>query len=59
LIYNSQSEEVPVDQPNAMTAALQRRKCKVTETILPGSGHAGGGYWDTVKADVIAFIKSE
>jgi acetyl esterase/lipase len=55
LMYNSQNELVPVDQPNAMAAALQQHNCKVTKTIFPGTEHAGD-YWEAVKADVIAFI---
>ena len=55
LMYNSQSELVPIDQPTAMAAALLQHNCKVTETIFPGTGHAGD-YWEAVKANVIAFI---
>ena len=58
LMYNSSNELVPVDQPNAMTAALQQQNCKVTTTIFTGTEHAGA-YWEAVKADVAAFINSE
>ncbi len=58
MVFNSDNELVPVDQPAAMTAALQRRKCKVTETILSGTEHAGA-YWEIVKQSVIDFINAE
>lgn len=55
LIFNSNRELVPVDQPAAMTSALEARDCRVTTTILPGTKHASK-YWSKVAATVTSFI---
>ena len=39
LVFNSSAEEMPVQQADAMTAALKAAGCKVTESILGGNKH--------------------
>jgi acetyl esterase len=55
LIFNSDAELIPLDQPNAMEAALQQNGCPVTKTILPGTDHAFS-YWGDVKPAIASFI---
>jgi acetyl esterase/lipase len=57
LLYNSQSELIPLDQPNAMIAALNNQGCIVKPTIIPGTIHAFG-YWSTVRPAIVTFVKS-
>ncbi len=57
LLYNSADKLMPLDQPSAMTAALQANGCNVNEIIVPGSEHAFD-YWDDVSANVIATIQA-
>ncbi len=56
LIYNSTEEVVPLDQPNAMTAWLQEKACKVAENLVAGKLHAYG-YWKQVQEQIFAFIR--
>ena len=57
LIYNSSNELMPLDQPSAMTAALEANGCNVNEIILPGGAHAFD-YWGEVSSNVIATIQA-
>jgi acetyl esterase/lipase len=58
LIFNSTDELIPIAQANLMTAALEAGGCPVTETIVPGKGHATQ-YWETVREEVFGFIASQ
>jgi acetyl esterase/lipase len=55
LIFNSEHEVMPLDQPAAMTATLEREACPVTEKIIPGELHAFA-YWKQVQEQIVAFI---
>jgi hypothetical protein len=57
LIFNSETELMPLDQPKAMTGALEANSCKVTKEIVPGTKHAFE-YWATVKKTIFAFIRA-
>ncbi len=52
LLVNSSDELMPLDQPTAMVDALQPKKCRVAERILPGDRHSIG-YWSTISPTVI------
>ena len=54
-VYNSATEVQPVSQADAMTAALTAQGVPVTETIVPGHGHAWA-YWKAIRAQVIAAV---
>ena len=54
-VYNSAAELQPVSQADTMTAALRAQGIPVTETIVPGHGHAWA-YWKTIRAQVIATV---
>jgi acetyl esterase/lipase len=58
LIFNSQEELMPLNQPTAMKTALETNGCGVKETIVPGKEHAFY-YWRAVKPSVISFIQSQ
>jgi acetyl esterase/lipase len=57
LIFNSQSELIPLDQPTAMDNALRAAGCHDTKTIVPGSEHAFA-YWGKVKPAIVSFIQA-
>ena len=57
LLFNSENELMPLDQPASMTATLLANGCNVQETIVPGTGHAYD-YWNTVVQQVIATIQA-
>jgi acetyl esterase/lipase len=57
LVFNSQQEIVPLDQPTALVTHLEQEGCPVTETIVPGNKHAFA-YWSTVFTQVTAFLHS-
>jgi acetyl esterase/lipase len=57
LIFNSETEVMPLDQPAAMKATLEKEGCPVTETIVPGSLHAFA-YWKTEQPQIFAFINA-
>ena len=54
-VYNSAAELQPVSQADTMTAALTAQAIPVTETIVPGHGHAWA-YWKTIRSQVIAAV---
>lgn len=58
LLYNSADELMPLDQPDAMTSALEANGCNVTFITMPGTGHAYD-YWDDVASNVVATIQAD
>jgi acetyl esterase len=55
LMFNSREEPMPLDQLEAMAAALKRRGCRFEEHVLSGAKHAFG-YWSRVSQALAAFI---
>jgi acetyl esterase/lipase len=55
LMVNSESEEMPIDQPDAMKAGLEAVGFVPTYKVLPGKYHAFA-YWKRVEGEVYAFI---
>jgi acetyl esterase/lipase len=54
-MVNSELEEMPIDQPNAMKAGLEAAGFVPTFKVLPGRYHAFA-YWKRVEGEVYAFI---
>jgi len=57
LLFNSENELMPLDQPASMTVALAADGCNVEESIVPGTGHAYD-YWNGVVQQVISTIQA-
>jgi acetyl esterase/lipase len=58
LMFNSEHELMPLNQPEAMKATLEAQGCAVSEQIVPGTTHSFG-YWPTVRSNVVSFIASQ
>jgi acetyl esterase/lipase len=58
LLFNSETELIPLSQAQEMYTNLQAAKCNATLQVLPGTAHAFA-YWDNVASAVFSFIKSE
>lgn len=56
-VFNSAEELIPLDQPEAIDAALEAEECSVETTILPNNKHAKE-YWETVAGEVFSFVAS-
>ncbi len=57
LLFNSQRELMPLDQPAAMASALQAGGCQVTESIVKGPDHSFA-YWHSVLPAILSFISA-
>jgi acetyl esterase/lipase len=57
LIFNSEKEVMPLDQPAAMRATLEKEGCPVTETVVAGELHAFA-YWKLVQGQIFTFINA-
>jgi acetyl esterase/lipase len=58
LIFNSESEFIPLSQAQEMSSKLGKAGCNAKLEVLPGSEH-GFAYFHTVKPMVISFIKAQ
>lgn len=55
LIFNSESEFIPLSQAQEMYASLVKAKCKATLMVVPGSEHSFL-YFHRVKPEIFSFI---